>query len=317
MRYLTRGRAARWASATCRRSAWCTTATPGTWTPGATRARSCCALRWTPSRRRSCWRPRARTSRCARCRPRWTPATASTPAAAALGDAALRGAGRAVGQPRAVAPGAAGPLAADGRFELKLPYVDESELAMDVLRQGRNVRDALMEDIGRGDWTASWCPPAAACGPRGGQASRRDLRPALVRRLRAGAGPEAAVLSWAVAEGQAMAARHGGVPHPGRRPRPAQRRAAGAELPADAVGGGHRDTEYVHAIAGLSPNPRGCVVLDTRKTLPGPAPGAEVRGAHGRRAEPAHGAVGRHPDQGKPHRRRRWHHARAAGRALR
>ena len=26
---------------------------------------------------------------------------------------------------------------------------------------------------------------------------------------------------------------------------------------------------YVDAIAGLSPNPRGCVVLDTRKTLPG------------------------------------------------
>lgn len=27
--------------------------------------------------------------------------------------------------------------------------------------------------------------------------------------------------------------------------------------------------QYVEAIAGLSPNPRGCVVLDTRKTLPG------------------------------------------------
>jgi nicotinate-nucleotide pyrophosphorylase (carboxylating) len=26
----------------------------------------------------------------------------------------------------------------------------------------RNVRDALMEDIGRGDWTARWCRPAAA-----------------------------------------------------------------------------------------------------------------------------------------------------------
>ena len=28
---------------------------------------------------------------------------------------------------------------ADGRFELKLPYVDESEIAMDVLRQGPEV----------------------------------------------------------------------------------------------------------------------------------------------------------------------------------
>ena len=33
-----------------------------------------------------------------------------------------------------------GRFLADGRFELKLPYVDEGEIAMDVLRQGPEVR---------------------------------------------------------------------------------------------------------------------------------------------------------------------------------
>jgi predicted DNA-binding transcriptional regulator YafY len=41
--------AARSASAMCRRSGWSTTGTPGTSTPGATPARSCCASRSTPS----------------------------------------------------------------------------------------------------------------------------------------------------------------------------------------------------------------------------------------------------------------------------
>jgi hypothetical protein len=66
---------------------------------------------------------------------------------------------------------------------------------------------------------------------------------------------------------------------------------------------------YVDAIAGLSPNPRGCVVLDTRKTLPGLRQAQKYAVRMGGGQQPAHGAVGRHPDQGKPHRRRRWHRA--------
>jgi nicotinate-nucleotide pyrophosphorylase (carboxylating) len=42
---------------------------------------------------------------------------------------------------------------------MRLPF-DRNEGLREAL--ARNVRDALMEDIGRGDWTASWCPPAAA-----------------------------------------------------------------------------------------------------------------------------------------------------------
>jgi predicted DNA-binding transcriptional regulator YafY len=37
-------------------------------------------------------------------------------------------------------PAQAGRLLADGRYELRLPYVDETELAMDVLRQGEQVQ---------------------------------------------------------------------------------------------------------------------------------------------------------------------------------
>ena len=54
-----------------------------------------------------------------------------------------------------------------------------------------------------------------------------------------------------------------------RCPRPALRRAAGAELPAAAVGDRDAHAPHVDAIAGASPNPRGCAMLDTRKTLPG------------------------------------------------
>jgi nicotinate-nucleotide pyrophosphorylase (carboxylating) len=69
-----------------------------------------------------------------------------------------------------------------------------------------------------------WWPSRKRCSAAG-----------LVRRLRAGAGP-GGQLRWALAEGQAHATGPGRVPHPRRRACPAQRRAAGAELPADAFG---------------------------------------------------------------------------------
>ncbi len=45
-----------------------------------------------------------------------------------------------VGQPRGVASRPEGRWLADGRYELRLPYVDDTELVMDVLRQGEQVR---------------------------------------------------------------------------------------------------------------------------------------------------------------------------------
>ena len=133
----------------------------------------------------------------------------------------------------------------------------------------RNVRDALMEDIGRGDWTAMLVPAgrrvraqvqakeaAVLCGQAWFDACVHSLDPA-------------AQVEWLAAEGQAVVA--GSVVC---RIEGDARALLGAERPAlnflqmlSAVATVTR--QYVEAIAGLSPNPRGCVVLDTRKTLPG------------------------------------------------
>lgn len=133
----------------------------------------------------------------------------------------------------------------------------------------RNVRDALMEDIGRGDWTAQLVragqrvqaqvvvkQAAVICG--------RPWFDACVQAL-----DGAAVVDWMVAEGDAVAA--GAVLC---RIASNARALLSAERPAlnflqmlSAVAATTR--QYVEAIAGVSPNPRGCAVLDTRKTLPG------------------------------------------------
>jgi nicotinate-nucleotide pyrophosphorylase (carboxylating) len=133
----------------------------------------------------------------------------------------------------------------------------------------RNVRDALTEDMGRGDWTAQLVPAgrraratvvakdaAVICG--------RPWFDACFRAL-----DTAAQIDWAAAEGTAVAA--GSVVCSIQ----AETRALlSAERPAlnflqmlSAVATSTRT--YVEAIAGLSPNPRGCWVLDTRKTMPG------------------------------------------------
>ena len=133
----------------------------------------------------------------------------------------------------------------------------------------RNVRDALMEDIGRGDWTAQLVPAARRA--RGHVMAKEAAvvcgRPwfdACVAALDAGAG-----LEWLVAEGQAIAS--GTVVC---RIEANARALLSAERPAlnflQTLSGVATVTrQYVDAIAGLSPNPRGCAILDTRKTLPG------------------------------------------------
>jgi nicotinate-nucleotide pyrophosphorylase (carboxylating) len=135
--------------------------------------------------------------------------------------------------------------------------------------RARNIHDALMEDIGRNDWTAQLVPAdqrvkarvlvreeAVLCG--------REWFDGCIRALDA-----QARITWHADEGATMAADML-VCHI-----EAQARALlSAERPAlnflqllSATATLTR--RHVDAIAGVSPNPRGCVVLDTRKTLPG------------------------------------------------
>jgi len=133
----------------------------------------------------------------------------------------------------------------------------------------RNVRDALMEDIGRCDWTAQLVP-----------AGRRVIARVLVREDAVLCGRdwfEACVLAldsdarldWLVAEGAWMSPDtlvcH--VEADARALLSAERPALNflQLLSANAT----LTRRHVDAIAGASPNPRGCVILDTRKTLPG------------------------------------------------
>ena len=133
----------------------------------------------------------------------------------------------------------------------------------------RNVRDALAEDIGRGDWTAMLVPAgqharASVVAKEAAVLCGRPWFDACFRSLDA-----RAQIDWSAAEGAQVAA--GAVVC---RIQADARALLSAERPAlnflqtlSAVATNTR--RYVEAIAGLSPNPRGCVVLDTRKTLPG------------------------------------------------
>ena len=135
--------------------------------------------------------------------------------------------------------------------------------------RARNVRDALAEDIGTGDWTAQLAPAgrcvvarvvcreaAVLCGREWFDACVLALDPN-------------AQLTWQQDEGADVA--------PG---------AAVVEIEADArallsaercalnflqllSAVATKARAHARAIEGASPNPDGCVVLDTRKTLPG------------------------------------------------
>ena len=133
----------------------------------------------------------------------------------------------------------------------------------------RNVRDALAEDIGRCDWTAMLVPAdrsararvtakeaAVLCGQRWFDACMEALDPA-------------AQVRWAAGEGQRVEA--GTVvceiEADARALLSAERPALNFLQLLSGVATVVR--QYADAIAGASPNPRGCAVLDTRKTLPG------------------------------------------------
>lgn len=133
----------------------------------------------------------------------------------------------------------------------------------------RNVRDALYEDIGRGDWTANLVPanqtaharlivrePAVLCGTAWFDAVVQALDPQ-------------ATVHWLSAEGDWLA--------PDRlvcKMTANARALLSAERPAmnflQTLSATATTTRrYVEAIADASPNPKGCAILDTRKTIPG------------------------------------------------
>lgn len=133
----------------------------------------------------------------------------------------------------------------------------------------RNVQDALMEDIGVCDWTAQLAPEgqktlaqvtakesAVLCGRAWFEACLLTLDPE-------------AKLSWQVDEGQKTTAGTVvvSIQADARALLSAERPALNFLQTLSAVATQTR--RYVDAIAGLSPNPHGCQVLDTRKTLPG------------------------------------------------
>ncbi len=135
--------------------------------------------------------------------------------------------------------------------------------------RARNVRDALMEDIGQCDWTAQLVPQskratatvllrekALLCG--------RDWFDACMRAL----DPQSHV-EWFAEEGALLPA-NTEVCH--------VRGSARALLSAERAAlnflqllcaAATTTRQYVDAVASVSPNPRGCSILDTRKTLPG------------------------------------------------
>ena len=133
----------------------------------------------------------------------------------------------------------------------------------------RNVRDALAEDVGRGDWTALLVPAGRRATGRvvAKQAAVICGRPwfdACVRTL-----DTTADITWHVSEGAAVATGTEicRIEADARALLSAERPALNFLQMLSAVASVTR--QYVDAIAGLSPNPKGCAVLDTRKTLPG------------------------------------------------
>jgi nicotinate-nucleotide pyrophosphorylase (carboxylating) len=135
--------------------------------------------------------------------------------------------------------------------------------------RARNIRDALAEDIGKRDWTAELVPAhqrvkarvvvredAVLCG--------RDWFDGCLHALDA-----TAAIDWHFDEGAAMHASETVCTIAAR-----ARALLSAERPAlnflQLLSATATITRrHVDAIAGASPNPRGCAILDTRKTLPG------------------------------------------------
>ena len=144
---------------------------------------------------------------------------------------------------------------------------EQNETLKQALR--RNVDDALFEDVGRGDWTAQLVPAgqtvnavvqakesAVVCGVEWFDAAIHAM-------------DAKARIDWLVEEGDVIAPGSLACKIRGdaRALLSAERTALNFLQMLSAVATQTR--AYAEAIAGVSPNPKGCVVLDTRKTLPG------------------------------------------------
>ena len=132
----------------------------------------------------------------------------------------------------------------------------------------RNIHDALMEDIGKGDWTAKLVPnkavqaqlivrqEAVLCGVDWFEGTLKKLDPH-------------AKVTWHYMEGDLMKS---------------DSKVCDIQADSQALLSAERTCinflqtlswtasitrQHVDAIADVSPNPRGCAVLDTRKTIPG------------------------------------------------
>ncbi|HEY4753518.1 MAG TPA: hypothetical protein VIH37_09545, partial [Candidatus Limnocylindrales bacterium] len=132
----------------------------------------------------------------------------------------------------------------------------------------RNVRDALLEDIGTGDWTAMLVPDeratarvvvreaAVLCGRDWFEACHRALDPS-------------AEFRWTYAEGADMEAGAAVCHVTASAPALLSAERASLNFLQFLSATATTTRRHVRAIEGASPNARGCVVLDTRKTLPG------------------------------------------------
>lgn len=132
----------------------------------------------------------------------------------------------------------------------------------------RNIKDALLEDIGTGDWTAMLVPNAPVKAKLIVRQSAVLCGQAWFEGCLLALDPQATV-KWLYAEGDEMS------PNSTVCEISAQARALlSAERPAlnflQTLSWTATITrEHVKAIEGASPNPKGCAVLDTRKTIPG------------------------------------------------
>jgi nicotinate-nucleotide pyrophosphorylase (carboxylating) len=132
----------------------------------------------------------------------------------------------------------------------------------------RNIADALMEDIGKGDWTAQLVPSkpvhaqlivrqeAVLCGVDWFEGTLKKLDPA-------------AIVSWHYLEGDLMKpdSKVCDIEANSRALLSAERPCINFLQTLSWTASIAR--QHVDAIAGVSPNPKGCAVLDTRKTIPG------------------------------------------------
>jgi nicotinate-nucleotide pyrophosphorylase (carboxylating) len=135
--------------------------------------------------------------------------------------------------------------------------------------RARNVHDALREDVGLRDWTAELIPVAQRVEARvivreAAVLCGRDWFDACFAALDADAR-----IDWQAEEGSWMAPGQTvcHIASAARAMLSAERSALNFLQLLSATATLTR--RHVDAIAGASPNPRGCVILDTRKTLPG------------------------------------------------